>query len=182
MEARKQELHELSKQQRFPPVEEVATFNIIKNLKELVATSLSSAGSIKDEGVFVFPARVLSLFGGATEAWKEVAARGVYIRGIADISCKDAPCTGIEPVEPVQEFLDIGADMRYLDHYHGLSFAVSNTKTCFSVINGDVRLVSRGNPLTVLWIDDRAYAGYLTSTFELLWAQKYPKWLQVINH
>jgi sugar-specific transcriptional regulator TrmB len=174
MEARKRELQELSKQQPFPPAEEVATFRIIKNSKELYAVTMSGVGSIKEEVVFVFPARTLSMFVGMTEVWKELVARGVRIRGIADISCKDAPCTGIEPVEPVQEFIDIGAEIRYLDHYHGLAFVVSDKKTCFNIINGDVRHVSRGNPLTVLWADDRQYAGYLTSTFELLWTLSIP--------
>ena len=40
LEVRKLELQELAKQQQFGPVEEVATFKIIKNLKELVATPL----------------------------------------------------------------------------------------------------------------------------------------------
>jgi len=173
LEVRKLELQELAKQQQFGPVEEVATFKIIKNLKELVATSLSSASSTKDEVVFVFPARVLSLFG-SIDAYKELAARGVRIRGIADISCKDAPCTGIVPIEPVQEFLDIGADIRYLDHYHGLAFAVSDRKICFNVISGDVRNFSLNNPVSVLWADDRKYAGYLASTFELLWTLSIP--------
>jgi hypothetical protein len=70
--------------------------------------------------------------------------------------------------------LDIGADIRYLDHYHGLAFAVSDRKTCFNVINGDVRRVSQNNPLTVLWADVRKYAGYLASTFELLWTLSIP--------
>jgi len=172
MGARKRELQELSKQQPFPPVEEVATFRIIKNTKELYAVIMSGLDSIKEEVVFVFPARVLSMV--MTEAWKELVARGVCIRGIADISCRDAPCTGIEPVEPIQEFLDIGAEIRYLDHYHGLAFAVSDKKTCFNIINGDVRRVTLNNPVTVLWADDRKYAGYLASTFELLWTLSIP--------
>ena len=40
MEARKQELQELSKQQKFRPSDEVSTFKIIKSLKELVAVSM----------------------------------------------------------------------------------------------------------------------------------------------
>ena len=32
-----------------------------------------------------------------------------------------------------------------------------------------VRRVSLSGPVAVLWADDRTYAGYLTSTFELSW-------------
>jgi hypothetical protein len=40
-ESRKRELQELSKQQRFRRFEEVVTFKIIKNMKELAGASLN---------------------------------------------------------------------------------------------------------------------------------------------
>jgi hypothetical protein len=66
------------------------------------------------------------------------------------------------------------ADIRYLDQCHGLYFAVSGRKTCVSVINAGVRRVSLSEPIAVLRADDRTYAGYPTSTFELSWAQSVP--------
>lgn len=174
MEERKRELQELSKQRPFTPVEEVATFRIIKNTREVYGVLMASIDSIKDDVAFVFPARVLAMFLGVRDVWQELVARGVRIRGIADISCKEAPCTGIEPIEPIQEFLYMGADIRYLEHYHGLAFAVSDGKSGFNVINGDVRHVSRSDPVTVFWADDPVYAGYLSHTFDLLWAQAVP--------
>jgi hypothetical protein len=70
--------------------------------------------------------------------------------------------------------LDIGADIRYLDHYHGLAFAASDRKTCFNIIHGDVRRFALNSSLNVLWADDRKYSGYFASTFELLWTLTIP--------
>jgi sugar-specific transcriptional regulator TrmB len=55
MAARKRELQELSKRQRFRPSDEVTTFKIIKSVKELVAVSISSVNSIQDEVLLVVP-------------------------------------------------------------------------------------------------------------------------------
>ena len=49
MEARKRELQELAKQQQFRHSDEVATFKIIKNLKELVTTMLPILTSFEDK-------------------------------------------------------------------------------------------------------------------------------------
>jgi hypothetical protein len=173
METRKQGLQELSKEQPLRPVEEVATFKIIKSMKELAALSMANAASIKEEMVFVFPVRALSIASlvGMTEAFKKLLVRCVRIRGIADISCADPSCAGIELV---QELLEGGVDMRYLDQYHGIYFAVSDRKMCLSVVSGELGRVSLSEPGTTLWVDDRTYAASLTATFELLWAQAVP--------
>jgi len=173
MEASKQALRELSKQQQLRPVEDVATFKIIKNMKELTGVSLSVVPSIREEHVFVFPARAMSIgaLGGITEALTTLAARGVRVRGIVDMPCADPSCAGIELV---QELLDGGADVRYLDQYHGAYFSVSDRKLCASVINVNVQRASLSAPITVLWADDRIYAESLVSTFELLWEQAVP--------
>jgi sugar-specific transcriptional regulator TrmB len=60
MEARKLELQELSKEQRFRPSDEgvsdeVATFKIIKSVKEFVTASIASVNSIQDEVLLVVP-------------------------------------------------------------------------------------------------------------------------------
>ncbi len=176
MEARKQQLQELSKQQQFRPVEAIATFKIISNMKDLAGDVLASVASIKENVDFVFPTWVVTLasYFGEPDVFKTLLMRGVKIRIIADLTCKDAPCAGIEPIEPIQELLAEDIDVRYLDHYHGLSFAVSDKKACMSIINGDLSDVSLKSPVTVLWTDDRAYARSLTTTFELLWSQSVP--------
>jgi sugar-specific transcriptional regulator TrmB len=171
MEARKQELQELAKQQQFRPSQEVSTFKIVKNMKELVGVSLSRTASIKEEHIFVFPTGALPIgaLAGITEAFATLVARGVRVRGIVDISGTDA---SYAETELVQELLDGGADIRCLDRYEGLCFSVSDRKTCVSIINA--QRISLSAPIAAIWADDLTYAKYLTSTFELLWAQAVP--------
>ena len=66
MEARKQELQELAKQQRFRPSDEVSTFKLIKSVKEMVTTTMTLVSSSKRGFVYMVPAETLvitSLFG-----------------------------------------------------------------------------------------------------------------------
>ena len=173
MEARKRQLQELSKKQQFRPSEEIATFTIIKNMKELTGTSLSAVGSIEEEHVFVFPAKALSIGAqaGIVDALKMLAARGVHVRGIVDIACPDPACT--DP-RLVQELLDGDIDVRYIDQYRGLYFSVSDRKISASILYVDVERTSLNAPIRVLWVDDRTYAESLIANFELLWAQAVP--------
>jgi len=53
MEARKRELQELARQERFRPSDEVTTFRIIKNVKELVSVSLPAAAACQHEVILV---------------------------------------------------------------------------------------------------------------------------------
>ncbi len=172
MEARKKELQELSKQQQFRPVEHVPTFRITKNAKELIGDSLSTLTSVTEEEVFVFPAKMLTTAAGVgvTEAFKMLAARDVRVRGIVDVCC-DPTC--IEP-QLVQELLDGGIDIRLMDEYHGLYFAVSDRRISASIIYVDVQRTLLNAPITALWVDDRRYAESLISNFELLWGQAVP--------
>ncbi len=59
MEARKRELQELSKQQRFRPSDEVTTFKIIKSVKELVAATATLVSYAKNTFLYVVPAEML---------------------------------------------------------------------------------------------------------------------------
>jgi sugar-specific transcriptional regulator TrmB len=168
METRKQELEELSKQQRFRQSDEFATFRIIKSIKELVTVTLSLLASCKEEVEFVFPPEavvMVSLFG-INEGSKQVVERGGRIRGIVDIT--------YSTIEATQELLDIGEDISHLPQYRGLYFAVVDRKISVSAINVDIRRVSLDEPITMLWTDDPIYADYLVSTFELLWDQSIP--------
>jgi len=166
MEARKQQLQELSKKQQFRPVEEVPTFTIIKHMKDLTSTSLSILPSIKEQ-LFVVPAKALSTGAllGIIEAFKTLATRGVRVRSIVD-RCNDPACN--EPLL-IQDLLDGGVDIRCFDQYHGLYFSVSDRKTSASIIYVDVESTSLNAPINVLWVEDRTYAESLASNFELLW-------------
>jgi sugar-specific transcriptional regulator TrmB len=167
MEARKRELQELAQQQQFRPSDEVSTFKLLKSVKEVVTTSITSVTSIEEELLYVVPDIMLviaSLFG-INEEVKTLIDNGGNARGISDISysCVDA----------AQELLDIGEDLRHYDHYAGVYFGVLDRRLCFHSIRNAER-PSLTEATVVLWADDQSYAQYLSSTFELLWAQAVP--------
>ncbi len=167
MERRKQELQELSKQQRFRPSDEFSTFKIVKSVKELIGLAMPTLTTTVDEWTSVLPAIffvVSSLY--TIEDMKKFIARGGKIKSITDIS--------YEYVDSIQQHLDIGIDVRHFDKYTGIMFSVFDRKISVSAINADIKRISLTEPLTALWTDDPTYAEYLMSTFALLWEQAVP--------
>jgi sugar-specific transcriptional regulator TrmB len=79
MEARKRELQELAKQQQFRPSDEVATFKIIKSLKELLTTMLPILTSLEEEWLCVIPTQAAVVFSqfGMLPFTQEFIERGV---------------------------------------------------------------------------------------------------------
>jgi sugar-specific transcriptional regulator TrmB len=168
MEARKQELHELSKQQRFQPTDDVSTFKIIKSIRELVSATITLTSAAKKGFLYVVPGEMLaiaSLFGINAEA-KKIVEQGGSIRGISDVRCAD--------IAPAQEVLDIREDLRHYDNYKGVYFAVVDSRHCVSAINVDINRIGLDEPISMLWTNDPTYAEYLTATFEVLWRQSAP--------
>ncbi|MGZ4924341.1 MAG: TrmB family transcriptional regulator [Halobacteriota archaeon] len=168
MEARKRELEELSRQQQFRPSDEVATFKILKSASEVMTVSLSTLAAAETEWIAVVPPIAMvfsSLF--AMEDYKKFIGRGGRIRFIADIT--------YPYVEIIQQHLDAGMDVRHFDAYAGLLFFVFDEKVGMNVINvANLKRVSLSIPISVLWTDDRTYAQYLSSTFQMLWQQSVP--------
>ncbi len=168
MEARKQELQELSKQQRFQPTDDVSTFRIIKSVKELVSATITLTSAAKNGFLYVVPGEMLaiaSLFGINAEA-KKIVEQGGSIRGISDVRYAD--------IAPAQEVLDIREDLRHYNNYRGLYFAVVDRRHCVSAINVDINRIALDEPISMLWTNDPIYADYLTATFEVLWRQSAP--------
>jgi sugar-specific transcriptional regulator TrmB len=164
MEARKRELQELAKQQRFRPADEVSTFKIIKSIKELVAVAIPLIESMKEEWLIAAPsiATVVASLFGVNDAAKEFIERGGKVRAIIDIS--------YQTIEPVREMMSIGEEVRHIDQ-HGVTFVIFDRKVAFSTINADVSSISLNQPIALLWTDDPTYAQYLTSTWNMLWKQ-----------
>jgi sugar-specific transcriptional regulator TrmB len=164
MEARKRELQELSQYQHFTSLREVATFKIIKNLKELIATVVPAITILEKQWDMVVPEKaviVASQFGinQFTEAF--VAEGGTVRIVISDFSYAVIPM--------VQELIDIGSEVRYSGH-EGFAFAVFDKKLSLSGINWEIlRHIAINQPITALWTDDPVYAQYLSSTFEMVW-------------
>ncbi len=168
MERRKQELEELSRQQRFYPSEEVSTFKMLKSVREVLAVILPALASAEREWLAVVPP-IMTIFSVlfVIEGDKEFLDRGGSIRFITDIT--------YPYIEVIQQHLDAGMEVRHFDKYEGLLFGVFDEKIGLSVVNAaDVTRVSLSVPVSVLWSDDPAYAQYLSSTFELLWQQATP--------
>jgi len=168
MEARKQELQELSKQQRFQPTDDVSTFRIIKSVKELVSATITLTSAAKNGFLYVVPGEMLaiaSLFGINAEA-KKIVEQGGSIRGISDVRYAD--------IAPAQEVLDIREDLRHYNNYRGVYFAVVDRRHCVSAINVDINRIGLDEPISMLWTNDPIYADYLTATFEVLWRQSAP--------
>ncbi len=167
MEARKRELQELSKQQRFRPSDEVTTFKIIKSVKELVAVSMPLATAAKNEVIIVTPEELISiasLF--LLDEVKKIIERGASFRTLTDVSYAG--------IESAKEALDIGEEVRHLDAYQGVYFCVMDRKLCLHGINMDIKRISLNQPIAILYTDDPTYAQYLTATFEMLWQQSVP--------
>ena len=167
MERRKQELQELSKQQKFRPSDEFSTFKILKSVGDTLTTTLSTLSSIEKEWVAVIPAILTigsSLY--MLEDDKKFLDRGGSIQFITDIT--------YPYVEVVQQHLDMGMEVHHFDKYTGILFFVFDKKISMSGINVDLKRVSLNEPISVLFTDDPAYANYLVSTFELLWEQSVP--------
>jgi sugar-specific transcriptional regulator TrmB len=168
MEVRKRELQELSKQQLFSPVGEIASFKILKSAKDALTVTLSALASAEKEWIAVIPP-VLSVFSSlfAIEDDKKFIDRGGRIRFITDIT--------YPYIESIQEHIQAGMEVRHLDQYSGILFFVFDEKITMSVINvGDLKGASLNQLVSILWTDDPAYAQYLMSTFELLWQQSVP--------
>ena len=168
MEMRKQKLQKLAQQQRFRPSHELTTFKIVKSVREATAIAISTMASLEERVLWVAPGSAVIAFSlfGINEAAKKFVERGGCVRGICDVT--------YPLIEPVQELLDIGADVRHFSQYGGIYFAVYDSKLCWSSIDADFTRISLNEPLLVLHTDDSTYINYLVSTFEILWRQSIP--------
>ncbi|MGA3199085.1 MAG: helix-turn-helix domain-containing protein [Halobacteriota archaeon] len=168
MEARRQELQELAKQRRFRPSDEVSTFKILKSIKELVGIADALTTSCENEVILITPEEMMavaSLFGLLDEI-KKLIERGASFRTLTDVS--------YSAIALVKEALDIGEEVRHLDGYRGVYFAVLDKKICLHGINLDMKHLSLNQPIAMLYTDDPTYAQYLTETFERLWEYAVP--------
>jgi sugar-specific transcriptional regulator TrmB len=168
MEERGRELQELSRQQQFRPSDEVSTFKIIKNIKELVVAMLPILDSMQEDWVIVVPsgAAVIASQFGINEAAYRFIERGGNVRAIFnDIT--------YPIIKIVQEMMENGEDIRYFGK-EGISFAIFDRRICLSAINADFKRIALNEPIAALWTDDPTYARYIMSTFETMWEQSLP--------
>jgi len=133
MEMTKQELQELSRQQRFLPSNEFPTYKILKTVKDVFSSTVRVFESAVYDIMFIIPAYALSIASryGDHGNVEKASQRGVRLRGITDISYAN--------LDTVREYADLYADFGYelrnYYQYHGLFFLVSDGKENLSMIN-----------------------------------------------
>ena len=131
MEARKRELQELAKQQRFRPSDGVATFKIVKSIKDVLGAALPVFLSRKESFWVVNREGVkFSAAFGILEAEREFIESGGQCCGISDVTYRI--------IDVIRYHLDIGADVRHIGDYREkililleLLFHCRDTRFCF---------------------------------------------------
>ncbi len=169
MEGRKRELEELAQQQRFRPSDEVRTFKILKTVKEMLTAVLPIISALEEQWDMLVPesAVIIGSQFGINPFTKEFIDKGGRVRIlITGFSYATIPL--------VRELIEIGADVRYISGGVGLTFTVFDNKIGISGINAEFTRISLDHPMAALWTDDPTYAHYLTTTFEMMWAQSIP--------
>jgi len=168
LQARKRELQELAKQQQFLQSGEVATFKILKSIKEVISTAVPVMLSAKDEYAWISNRQEVEFSEafGIIEAQREFIEGGGRCRGIADVT--------YPIIDIIRHHLDVGADVRHLGGYRGVFFGVFDKKHCISAINVEIQHLRLNEPLSMLYTDDPVFADYLVSTFEMFWKQAVP--------
>jgi len=168
MEVKKQELMELSRQQRFSQSDEFGSYKIVRGMREAVAVAAANTDLTERQIVFVMPEIIFAFDSsfGLNEVIKKFIDRGGNFRALSNISYPS--------IALVQEGLDVGMDIRHLDGYSGIMFAVFDRKIAASVINFSTTRPSLNEPFSGIVAYDPVYADYLISTFELLWAKAIP--------
>lgn len=168
MERRKRELEGLSRQQSFRPSEEMSTFEVLKDVKQIVSVTAVAINSVEQEFLWLAPKELLLVASrfGLRDVVKALIERGGQVRAITDITASMMPLA--------REFLDVGENLRHFDGYRGLYFGVFDRQRCISAVNIEISRISLEEPATMVYIHDPVYATYLASTFELFWKQAVP--------
>jgi len=136
-------------------------------MKDVMNVTLSNVASLEKEWVAVVPS-ILTVFSSlyVLEDDKKFIDRGGKIRFLTDIT--------YPYVDIIQQHLDMEMEVKHLDKYSGILFCVFDRKICMSAISANLKHISLNEPLSVLYTADPDYAGYLMSTFELLWKRATP--------
>jgi len=168
MEVKRQELEKLSRQQRFRPSDEFGSYKIVRGMREAVAVAAANTDLTERQIVFVMPEIIFAFDSsfGLNEVIKKFIDRGGNFRALSNISYPS--------IALVQEGLDVGLDIRHLDGYGGIMFAVFDRTIAASVINFSTTRPSLNEPFSGIVAYDPVYADYLIATFELLWEQSVP--------
>jgi len=151
----------------------MADGTIITSVTDALAICSSIIESANNEVVYISPPSLLVLASQLTlrENIKLFIQKGARVRGIANFSY---PYIG-----EMREILDIGTDVRHVDHYQGIFMLVGDEKESISTMTVNGENISIDTPVVALWSDDPTYIEYLLSTFEMAWEQSVPAVQQI---
>jgi hypothetical protein len=138
---------------------------IIESVKDALAVGSTIIESATREIAWLLPPAilVLSVQYSLHDKSKALIERGGRMQGMFSI--------GPLYVELARSFLDIGVDVRHIDHYKGVFFLVADQKQSISSLYINPEELSPDDKIVAFWSDDPAYAEYLLSHFELAWLQ-----------
>jgi hypothetical protein len=136
---------------------------IIESVTDALAVGSSIIESAKNEIVWLLPPEMLIFSDqfGLTNKCQTLIENGGRVRGITKI-------TNVYG-KVIQRLVDIGEEIRHVDHYQGAFMLVGDKKESISSIYLDLEELSLDDALRAFWTDNQSYTDYLMSTFDFEW-------------
>jgi hypothetical protein len=143
----------------------MAKGTIVESVKDALAVGSNIIESAKNEIVWLLPPSMVIFAAqyGIPKKSKNLIEHGGHVRSIFPISS--------QYVEFAQSLLDIGENLRHLDHYEGVFFLVGDKKQSISSIHVNVEDLSLDDRIVAFWSETPTYAEYLLTHFDQAWAQ-----------
>jgi len=140
----------------------------ITSVTDALAICSNIIESAENEVVYISPLSLLLLASqlGLVERVKLFMQKGGRVRCITDLSHQH--------IKEIQEWLDIGEDVRHFPQYQGIFMLVGDKKESISSMSIDAKNLSVDTPIVAFWSDDPTHAEYLMSIFETAWEQSFP--------
>lgn len=138
---------------------------IIENVKDALAVGSTIMESATNEIVWLLPPELLvfSVHYGLPEKYKTLIEKGGRVRGVFHIS--------FPFIELARVLLDIGENLRHIEHYEGVFFLVVDKKQSISSMHLHTEDLALDDEIVAFWSEDPNYADYLLSNFEPAWKQ-----------
>jgi hypothetical protein len=138
---------------------------IVKSIKDAIAIASTIIESAERELAWLVPAPMLAMAApyNLDEKSKVLIQKGGRVRAITTIS---SPY-----VEIVRRHLELGEDVRHVEHYGEVFLLVADNKQSISSIHVNVEDLSADAKILAFWSQEPAYTEYLMSNFEQAWAQ-----------
>jgi hypothetical protein len=136
---------------------------VVTNLDDLLVISSAIMDAAQSTIVWLAPQSVMALFvrHGIFESAKTFMERGGSVRGITYVA---DPC-----IEPVQELVRAGADVRFTHQNPRQFMLIGDGKESISSVYVEPEHLSLESSITAFWTSDPDYAQWLLSAFEAEW-------------